>query len=121
MQSMTSGEKINVMRAEPGSGKSRVLPEVCHKIINKKLLVLTPGRVDLPNMQRFTKCRSSFKMGGGYTGGCEEWQSDIVFCTIGLAEMNYASEGPAFLANYGGILLDELLYEVYQCQLHLLP
>ena len=108
MLSTTSGEKINVMRAEPGSGKSRVLPEVCHKIINKKLLVLTPGRVDLPNMQRFTKCKSSFKMGGGVTGGCEEWESDIVFCTIGLAEMNYASEGPAFLANYGGILLDEL-------------
>ena len=107
-RAIKNGHRIVMVDAATGAGKGVLLPDVMHESLNRKILCTTPDTIGVENMQKHTKCKSRYRLGGSRAGGADPRESRIVFATKDLAMQWYASDGVKCFRRYGGILLDEL-------------
>ena len=99
-----------IIHAATASGKSREIPSVLPEFLpnrRRKLLTVTPSRVDVKGMHRAATVPSCYCMGHGARSG-DQRNASVVFATNGLVQQWYASDGEDFLWDYDGIFFDEI-------------
>jgi HrpA-like RNA helicase len=100
---------VVVIHAATGSGKSKVLPSLLQRTLQRPLLCLVTSTVDVVDMFDHATVSASYCMGNGRRGRNHKLgDSQIVFATVGLVLRWYAQVGISFLRRYGGVLFDEV-------------
>ena len=107
-QLFIQGERVVIVDAATGSGKTRIIPDLQQKRLRRKLLALNPSRLDTRQTQECTSCPSRYRMGFNTHGGNTHTNARIVFVTVGLAYQEYLHQGTKFLSDYDGVFFDEV-------------
>ena len=109
-QKLRNGCMKIIIHAATASGKSREIPSVLPEFLptrRRKLLTVTPSRVDVKGMHRAATVPSCYCMGRGARSG-DQHNASVVFATNGLVQQWYASDGEDYLSDYDGIFFDEI-------------
>mgnify|MGYP002176170074 CR=1 FL=1 len=90
---------VVVIHAATGSGKSKVLPSLLQRTLQRPLLCLVTSTVDVVDMFDHATVSASYCMGNGRRGRNHKLgDSQIVFATVGLVLRWYAQVGISFFA-----------------------